>query len=81
MPFGFLLSGVGLKILAVAAIAAALAMFVWQIRESGKDALRATMMEKTIEAIKDAKAIDDGVATASDADVDERLSKWFRNDR
>lgn len=63
----------------VVAVLLALAGVRHSIRRGAVAEERARNAEKTLDRVKEAKDVDEDVARRSDADVNERLSEWFRD--
>lgn len=70
-----------IKILAYAGIAASVIGVLLAVRNSGKAAIQVESLQKTVAAVRRRDEIREDLATASDAELNERLRKngWLRD--
>lgn len=75
----WLSSKLGQYLVLAATIIMAVAAIFFKGKKAGKDEAKATQLEGTVKAVKEARRIEQDTATLSDADVDKRLSKYYRD--
>lgn len=65
-------------LLIAAAVAAALFAAFWRGRQDGKRAAELQRERDRIDAMREAKGVDDEVEGLGDADLDQRYRRWLR---
>ncbi|MDR6664046.1 hypothetical protein [Rhizobium sp. 1399] len=78
--FAWMTSSCGKVVAKWGAIAAAVGLAYWRIRESGRAAERADRAYETTKAAANREKIHDQVSKLPDADVRDELSGWVRDD-
>ncbi|MDX1216327.1 hypothetical protein GOL99_12355 [Sinorhizobium medicae] len=80
MFFTWLTSSIGKTAAKWGAIAAAVGVVYWRIRESGRAAERADRAKETLAAAAERERTHDDVSKMPDAAVRDELRRWVRHD-